>query len=499
MGYFYTTPGGHSVGECELTNAMKSVICLLVDRLHIGYIGAYGNTEVETPFMDRLASESFVADRFYIDSTVVAGFCRSFWHGKHAVCDASFFNEPTLMQRLNDIGCLTILLTDDQQIAFSPDAGDFSDVQFFEAAKNTKPCDDVAQTYLCSVMATIMATAQSLAESKKPFFLCCPIRGFAGNWDFPVVFREKYCGDDDPEPYMGIVPPLLRQNDPVSENGVKNHEANENKKDDGKYDDEGRFIDFRQSVSATYSGGVTMFDELLEVLMTAVDAGEFGRETLFLLAGTRGFPLGDRQQIGFSEAPPEKKAEFPRDPLCSALVHVPLFVRFPNGFGATVRSDALLQPSDLNRLLAEWLDILPKHQNRPIGGSMLSLIREDGGPWRDCLLIVSESVDVTELNDMGQTICFVTPAWFLRKEIPPRTENDECQVRCRNRLNADAPEVTRALYVKPDDRWDVNDVSGRCIDIVEQLDQTATDWQKRLRNNGMDDFEPFLRLLDNFL
>ncbi len=46
----------------------KNVVCLVVDRLHSGYLGAYGNSWIATPNIDRLAAESFLLDRGYVDS-----------------------------------------------------------------------------------------------------------------------------------------------------------------------------------------------------------------------------------------------------------------------------------------------------------------------------------------------------------------------------------------------------------------------------------------------
>ena len=45
-----------------------NAICLVFDRLHAGYLGAYGNSWIETPAFDRLASQSFLFDRALIDS-----------------------------------------------------------------------------------------------------------------------------------------------------------------------------------------------------------------------------------------------------------------------------------------------------------------------------------------------------------------------------------------------------------------------------------------------
>ena len=39
-----------------------NVVCLVIDRLQAGYVGAYGNTWIETPNLDRLASQSFLLE-----------------------------------------------------------------------------------------------------------------------------------------------------------------------------------------------------------------------------------------------------------------------------------------------------------------------------------------------------------------------------------------------------------------------------------------------------
>ncbi len=44
------------------------------------------------------------------------------------------------------------------------------------------------------------------------------------------------------------------------------------------------------------------------------------------------------------------------------------------------------------------------------------------------------------------------------------------------------------LYVKPDDRWEANDVAVRCVDEVEALRQAIIDWQRTI--SGRDSAEP---------
>ena len=67
---------------------LVNAICLVIDRLHRGFLGAYGNTWIETPAFDRLAAESFVFDQMLVDSPRLGPLYRSFWQGWHALAPA---------------------------------------------------------------------------------------------------------------------------------------------------------------------------------------------------------------------------------------------------------------------------------------------------------------------------------------------------------------------------------------------------------------------------
>jgi hypothetical protein len=76
----------------------------------------------------------------------------------------------------------------------------------------------------------------------------------------------------------------------------------------------------------------------------------------------------------------------------------------------------------------------------------LPLVREDQLQWRDRLAIAG-LYDETAIR---------TPAWYLR--VAPAAE----------------------LYVKPDDRWEVNNVAVRCPEIVEGLSQELNRYRNAL-------------------
>ena len=450
---------------------MKNIICLLLDRLHIGCLGPYGNTEIETPAVDALASGAFLADRFYVDTPDMPLQCRSWWRGLHALTQNAV---PTIMSRLNAVGYKTVLVTDDPAIAYCEDAYDFSEVLLLPDSQNETPCDEIEQTHLCSALATIAETTESLTQSGKPYFLWCSLRGFDAGWDFPLFFREKYCGEDDPAPYQGVTPPFYTKADACK---------NEMCDDDEMPLSPGSWDDLQQSVRSAYSGGVTMFDELLEMLTEPLGQGNFGDETLFLLAGLRGVLFGECGMIGIP--PYHLPQQSITEPLTSSLVQVPLIVRFPDGFGATMRTDALLQPADMTQLLCEWLDLPTEYdaKNTPNAiqayHNMLNLIREEPQNLRECLTIVS-TIDHTA--SLPVVCCLVTPSWFLQDiALPKDIHSQEISSNLVERY---------ALYVKPDDRWDVNNVCDRCIEVVEQLVEVQAELQERLAANDDSPFEP---------
>ena len=109
-------------------NFGMNAICLVFDRLHAGYVGAYGNSWIETPSFDRLASQAFLFDRALIDSPELARLYRSYWQGWHALCPAAPESRPSLAAQLGEAGVTTVLLTDEPQVARHPLAADFDEL-----------------------------------------------------------------------------------------------------------------------------------------------------------------------------------------------------------------------------------------------------------------------------------------------------------------------------------------------------------------------------------
>lgn len=182
-----------------------------------------------------------------------------------------------------------------------------------------------------------------------------------------------------------------------------------------------------QSVMEAYSGGVSVLDAALAGLLDSLEETGLDRETLIVLFSTRGFSLGEHGLIGCDAS------------LFSENVHLPLLVRFPDGDTASFRTPALVQSGDLGVFLAESLaERLAETDAAP--GLLSQLIREETNTGHEAILLRGDE----------NRRALVTPQWLLRER-------------------AAEAENAAELYVKPDDRWDVNDVADRCPDVVREL------------------------------
>ena len=68
------------------TPRLRRAIVIVIDRLGSGFLGPYGNTWIETPALNELASESVLFEDAIADSNDLTLLYRSYWSGVHAMC-----------------------------------------------------------------------------------------------------------------------------------------------------------------------------------------------------------------------------------------------------------------------------------------------------------------------------------------------------------------------------------------------------------------------------
>lgn len=165
--------------------------------------------------------------------------------------------------------------------------------------------------------------------------------------------------------------------------------------------------------SCAYAAQVMTLDACIAGICDAIAA--VGRENwLVVFCGLRGFPLGEHGRIGGID---------PR--LYSEQMHVPLVVSFPKGEERMSRRGQLTPLTDLPLLLAQ------------------AVCDEWRPPERDAVLSF----------DQRGVRAIRTSDWSLRCD-PPQDS---------------AGHRTSELFVRPDDRWEANDVAALCPDVVDAL------------------------------
>jgi hypothetical protein len=166
--------------------------------------------------------------------------------------------------------------------------------------------------------------------------------------------------------------------------------------------------------ACAYAAQVMALDACLEGLCAAIDAKR-NEKWLVVLCGLRGLPLGEHGQIGGID-----------DRLYSEQLHVPMMWRFPDARHKLSRSGSLTLLADLPAIIrdaAEDVPHIPEHNAA-------------------CAASASGARAIR------------TTDWSLRCDAPSEDSSQEPRYE---------------LFVRPDDRWEANDIVGLCPDVAEGL------------------------------
>lgn len=340
-------------------------ICLCIDRLHAGFIGAYGSTWVQTPALDQLAADGIVFEQFHADSLDVESLYCSCWYGRHALGrgEAVSSGSPSLASALGGHGVRTVLATDEPGIASLPGAEEFEERFLLPEPSVTEPARTVEAAHLARCFAQIIQKVESLDA---PFFLWCHLSSLGRVWDAPWELRRQYAEADDPDPPTDVGVPC------------RTMEPDEDP-------------DLLLGISQSYAGQITLLDLCVGVLSDALAEAGLDQETVMALVGLRGLGMGEHRYMGPSD-----------DRLDGEMVHLPLMIRLPERVMASARSHELVQPPDL---CPTWLDLLAGLAVPPrLGAADLGpLMRGEMPSWRDRIGLMG--------RDGRQAVR--TPAWYL--------------------------------------------------------------------------------------
>lgn len=360
-----------------------ALVVVTIDGLRARALGAYGNTAYETPSLDQFASQSLVFDRFLAESIHLDATFDALWSAQHAL-HASRDKSPQLLTSLSEQGYLLRLVTDDPALSERAEAPLFDEVTLLDTAID-QPADEVFDT---AIGQTLQAAADVLgewsAEYEQPRLLWIHLRGLTAAWDAPAEMAASLLDDDDPDLPSSVAAP------------------------NGQLTDEQQASDEAFLASCRYAAQVMTLDRCLGGLDGLIEELWPEAPPTVVLAGTRGYALGEHGRLGIGGAAYRE------------LFHAPLLIR-----GATTpplqRHAGLMQTSDLPTLLSQLATgAVPVPTKRSVAAG------------------VADDSHFYETDD-----------WSL--------------------VTDSSDQQSHELFVQPDDAWQANNIASLCHAEVEQL------------------------------
>ena len=393
----------------------RHILIVAVDGLRASALGAYGNTTYPTSALDEFAADSFLLDSCYAPSADLTDVYRACWQSVHpARPQTAKYAAPSLPRLLASRGYATKLVTDAPELASFAPSSDFDQCMQVAASSTIDVVATRAKDTSHTSLARLFAAASDVIASTAT----TPPKMI---W---VHARGMYGPWDAP---LDLQRSLLDEGDPPPVETVAPPDFTIGDRDDP---------DAVFRYACAYAAQVMVLDACWHGVLEAAQSAGAEQEWLVLLLGARGYPLGEHRRIGGVD---------PR--LYGEQLHVPWLMRFPDGRGRLARGGQLTSPLDLLPTLLDWIGGPAHHEPADFDGrSTLPLVATPRPAWRDALVTASSS---------GPR-AIRTAEWCLRQDAA-NNGHDE-------------------LYVRPDDRWEINDVAKLCPDVIEGLTRAINEF-----------------------
>jgi arylsulfatase A-like enzyme len=406
------------------------VLVLVVNGLHCGPLGAYGNDIVGTPAFDRLAAEGVVFDQHYADAPDGEGARRSWRTGRYhlPVPQAKETRATTtdLWDALRKSGVFTNLVCEVPPPDFFTEGWD--DALLVAPAANEPPLETVLES---------LADAFDAVEDRDSWLIWTELNTLIPPWRFPEEFfgaveeeaeGEEETVEEDEEAVSDVV--AMVPLPPLTGPAV------------GPLGDDPDEVTFLR-LQETYAAAVRYVDAGLDQILESLD-----EDVVLVVTSDRGMVLGEHGVIGV-----------PRPWLHEELVHLPLLVRMPGGRRGR-RIASLTQSLDLVPTLLDLFGItIPDDVH---GRSLLPLLRGEDAPVRDYACSGLQIGLAIEWS-------LRTPEWTFLLPLQGEIE--------------DAVRPPQ-LYAKPEDRWEVNDVRQHHLELSEHFAQVLEAFAAAVQRPG---------------
>lgn len=426
--------------------APRRAVVVTFDRLHLGYVGCYGNDWIETPHLDRLATSAVVFDRHCCENLDPTAANHGWWNGIYQFpLDADRQRQcPSFLDELQAANVSTHLVVESDgrdDSAVAPPFGRVTTVRGedgFDLSEGETP-------FARTVKRSVAWLAESTGESG-PELLWIKSRGVPVPWVPPRQFADLYFDE------FGLAAAVDedrveddRDDEPPDDAGEMVEERISTDEDHTGAVEIGRPATPEESLDWRYAGAmyaayVTLLDRWLGQLLAAIDESPAWRGALLIVSGGAGQALGEHAALVDE-----------RIPLRTECLQTPLWLRVPGSDQAGTRRQALVQTVDLAPTLLDWFggpalssgQITPP-DNRPCGHSLLPLVSNQVKSNRDLALMGN-----------GRSEWGIRADEFFYVEPGDRPIENET--------------ISPMLFEKPYDRWDQFDVLSQFPQVSDDL------------------------------
>ncbi len=422
-------PPSEQIDAPELTMARKAMtrkaIVVTIEGLGTNLVGCYGGAIAPTKNWDRLASQSIVYDQFWCDSIDPLEVLESMWTGTHVLKRAHLSADDR--SRCSAPSCLGALLVSDRELpASSSGLAFFDEVQWDDFVGKPDEAEGSAIRFSRLLESGLARWIERLEETP---VLWIHSSGLHAEWDGPLELRRMMCDEEDPEPPPFTAPPSFFT--------------------DAHTDPDQLF-----GVVCGAGGQAIAMDHAWGLIDDALASLGLDENTLVILAGVNGYPLGEHHQVGTQ-----------KEDLYSERLHAPLIVRPGNQLPLGLRIPFFVQPHSLRSTLEHWLG---SHADRA------TAVEHD----QVDLAFPHESLSVRDwgtqtqyaVSGFGNQRHIAVPGWSGRWTIP--SASDPLPL-----IETDLSELEIELFAMPDDRWQQNQISDRARSAAIALLQFYQRWE----------------------
>ncbi len=395
--------------------ADRPIVVVSLDGLAASFLGPYGNTWFPTPGFDALAADAMLFERVFAPSTDPAETLARCWQ-----VDSETFAAASLPRRLIGRGLTCRLVTDDPSIGELGRRSGFDTILLKEDASAVQArAADVDSTDALRKIGGVLRTLERRGSDGLTWI---HLSGPARIWDAPLELQHELRDEDDPEPGEWLVPPI--DLDPTKLDPASGEDA-------------------RFRLQLAYAAQVRVWDAAIEFLRDGLEAFAADKSdsadgpssaVRLIVVGTRGFATGLHGPCGdFGRAGDE-------------TLQVPVLI-------ATAPDDVGLRVDRLGSL--EELALLLESESVSARIAPIPISTERLDPWSACRRDLRSTGPDRLFWSTGNGSAIRTAHWLLTLDRSG----------------------SASLFVKPDDRFEMNDVAGRLSHEVEWLSAALRAWE----------------------